>query len=43
MNIVILIQLLLAHVLTDFVFQTKKIVDSKNAKGLASRYFWIHI
>jgi len=43
MNIVILIQLLLAHVLTDFVFQTKKIVDSKNAKGLASLYFWIHI
>jgi len=43
MSIVILIQLLLAHVLTDFVFQTKKIVDRKNTKGIKSKCFWIHI
>ena len=43
MNIVILFQLLLAHVLTDFVFQSRKVVDDKNAKGLKSRYFWAHI
>lgn len=43
MNIVILFQLLLAHVLTDFVFQTGKVVKDKNAKGLKSHYFWFHI
>jgi hypothetical protein len=43
MNIVILIQLLLAHILTDFVFQTPKMVESKNSDGYKSIYFWVHI
>jgi hypothetical protein len=42
MNPVILIQLLLAHMLTDFVFQNQKMVKSKNSDGLRSPYFWIH-
>ena len=43
MNSVILIQLLLAHILTDFVFQTQKMVESKNADGLKSRSFRVHV
>jgi len=43
MNTIILIQLLLAHVLTDFVFQSRKVVHDKNVKGLKSPYFWAHI
>lgn len=43
MNTIILIQLLLAHILTDFVLQTKSMVESKNVRGLKSPYFWIHI
>jgi len=43
MNIVILIQLLLAHFLNDFVIQTNKWVDIKKSKGIKSWYFWIHI
>jgi hypothetical protein len=43
MNITILIQLLLAHILTDFVFQTQKMVESKNKYGLKSTSFHIHI
>ncbi len=43
MNIVILIQLFLAHILTDFVIQTNKWVDNKNAKSIRSWHFWIHI
>jgi len=35
MNSVILIQLLLAHMLTDFVFQNQKMVKSKNSDGLS--------
>ena len=42
MNTVILIQLILAHILSDFVFQTKKIVESKNNQGLKSPLFWFH-
>jgi hypothetical protein len=43
MNTVILIQLLLAHILTDFVCQNQKMVKSKNSDGLKSPYFWMHI
>jgi|WetSurMetagenome_2_1015567.scaffolds.fasta_scaffold55212_3 hypothetical protein len=43
MNIVILIQLLLAHILNDFVIQSNKWVNGKKTKGINSRYFWIHI
>ncbi len=38
----ILIQLLLAHILTDFVIQPKKWVDSKVEKGVKGPYLWIH-
>lgn len=42
MNITILIQLLLAHILTDFVLQTDGWVKKKNQKGIGSFYFWGH-
>jgi len=38
----ILLRLLVAHLLADFVFQTDKIVDKKK-KGLNSKYFYLHI
>lgn len=43
MNILILLQLLLAHILTDFVFQSKKCVENKQYNTLKSRCFWFHI
>ena len=43
MNTVILLKLLLAHILTDFVFQTDKWVKAKKDKGTQSIYFWIHV
>jgi hypothetical protein len=43
MNIVILIQLILAHIIADFVIQTNKWVDNKNSKSIKSWHFWIHI
>lgn len=43
MNILIIIQLLLAHFLNDFVIQTDKWVQNKYLKGLKSPYFWAHI
>lgn len=43
MNEVILIQLLLAHFLTDFVLQSNKMVRQKAAKGWKTPYFWIHV
>jgi hypothetical protein len=43
MNMLILIQLLLAHILTDFVIQSDKWVEKKKKKGLKSGYFWIHV
>ena len=42
MNTLILIQLLLAHILTDFVIQSDKWVEKKK-KGLKSGYFWLHV
>jgi hypothetical protein len=39
----ILIQLLLAHILTDFVFQTKYWVEKKKIDGFKSVYYWGHI
>ena len=39
----ILIQLLLAHILTDFVFQPDSWVEQKNTFGIHGRYFWFHI
>jgi hypothetical protein len=43
MNTLILIQLLLAHIITDFVLQSKKWVDKKKLNGLKSEYFWLHV
>lgn len=43
MSITILIQLILAHILTDFVFQTNSMVEGKKKAGLKSSSFWIHI
>lgn len=43
MNMVILLQLILAHILNDFVFQTQRMVESKNKGGAESPYFWLHI
>jgi hypothetical protein len=42
-NIVILIQLLLAHILADFVLQTNAWVKKKNEGGLKSFAFWSHV
>jgi hypothetical protein len=42
-NSLIFIQLLLAHILTDFIIQPDKWVEKKIAKGLRSGYFWLHI
>ena len=43
MNTIILIQLLLAHILTDFVFQTKNWVEKKREKGINDWHFWVHV
>lgn len=39
----LLIPLLLAHFLGDFVFQSSNWVADKETKGLKSKYFWFHI
>ena len=38
----VLLKLLIAHLLADFIFQTDKIVKEKK-KGLSSRLFYLHI
>ncbi len=38
----ILLKLLIAHLLADFIFQTNSIVKGKK-KGLKSRFFYVHI
>jgi hypothetical protein len=38
----LLIWLLLAHVSTDFIFQTQKMVEEKSAKGWSSKFLYIH-
>lgn len=38
----VLLKLLIAHLLADFIFQTNKIVKEKK-KGLSSRLFYLHI
>jgi len=43
MSITIFIQLLLAHILADFVFQTNSMVKNKKSAGLMSLHFWYHI
>ena len=39
MNLTILIQLLLAHILADFVFQSNGMVESKKKDGLNQQNF----
>ena len=41
-NSIILLQLLLAHVLTDFVFQSKKMVEHKRKYKAKSWYLYVH-
>ena len=41
-NSIILLQLLLAHVLTDFVFQSKKMVEHKRQYKTKSWYLYVH-
>ena len=43
MNTIIIIQLLLAHILVDFVFQNQKSISDKNTKELKSYHFWVHV
>ncbi len=43
MSTAILLQLLLAHILTDFVFQPDSWVEKKNSLGLRSSYYWYHV
>ena len=39
---IVLLQLLLAHVLTDFIFQTKKWIAQKRRKKVRSLFLYIH-
>jgi len=41
-NTIIILQLLLAHVLTDFVFQSKKMVEHKRLYKAKSWYLYVH-
>jgi hypothetical protein len=43
LDIILLLKLLFAHFLSDFVFQPKIIVKKKEKKGLRSIYFYIHV
>jgi len=43
LNIELLLRILVAHFLSDFVFQPKNFVKNKEEKGLKSPYFYIHI
>ena len=41
-NLIIILQLLLAHVLTDFVFQSTKMVAHKRKYKAKSWYLYVH-
>jgi len=43
LNIELLLRILIAHFLSDFIFQTNNFVKNKEVKGLKSPYFYIHI
>lgn len=43
MDVILLIKLLLAHILTDFVFQPTSWVEKKQKKILTTPVFWFHI
>lgn len=38
----LLVRLLMAHIITDFILQSKKGIDNKNDKLLKSTDFWVH-
>lgn len=42
MQIVLLLQLIIAHIFTDFLFQTEKLVKNKNKYGASSPHLYIH-
>jgi len=42
-NLELLLRLLIAHALSDFIFQSSKWVEDKNIKKVKSKYFYIHI
>ena len=42
-NIELLLRILIAHFLADFVFQPHIFIKNKEKKGLKSPYFYIHI
>jgi len=42
-NFNILLRILVAHFLADFIFQPTSWVNKKNEHGIKSRYFWLHI
>ncbi len=39
----ILLRLLLAHLISDYIFQWKGLVENKEKNGIISGYFWTHI
>ena len=43
LNFDLLLRILVAHFLADFIFQPTSWVKMKNEHGLKSRYFWLHI
>jgi len=43
LNIELLLRILIAHFLSDFIFQTNSFVKNKEKKGLKSFYFYMHI
>jgi hypothetical protein len=43
LNIELLLRILIAHFLSDFVFQPNNFVKNKEEKGLKSPYFYIHV
>jgi len=42
MHMALLLQLIIAHILVDFLFQTKKLVKKKNKHGAGSKHLYIH-
>lgn len=42
MHIVLLLQLIIAHIVTDFLLQTQKLVNKKNEHGAKSPHLYLH-
>ena len=41
-ELILALQLLLAHIVTDFVLQTKKLIELKQQKKARSQFLYIH-